>query len=139
MKKLILLVIVLAIGIYVAYPYLTQMGVDMDAIPGITELMDKMTAANEKITVTEEGAKNLYMKAQEVKEFLDMASWKAIDTPADPGEAKFSLNLGENYDIALYDQVASVTDAEGKTQFYSIGAEAWAKIQEYIADKVATN
>lgn len=134
MKKLILVVIVLAIIIYFGYPYLAQLGHPEAAIPGLSEWLEQ---ANDKIHVTVDGAQNLYVQAQKVKELIDIASWKEIEAPTEGTEAPlFTLDLGENT-LTLYDGFAGIEDEDGGTKYYSMDPDTFEKFKAYIQENIS--
>lgn len=130
MKKLIAAAVVLAVVIYFGYPYLEALGHPEEAVPGLSEMLE---AANEKINITVDGAKNLYVQGQKIKELIDIASWKEIDPPEEAGEPIIRFGLGDK-EISVFNGYAGIQSGDGETAYYSMDPDAFEKIKDFITE-----
>lgn len=137
MKKLIVLAILLAVIIYFGYPYLEQLGHPEEAIPGFSEWLEN---ANEKIHVTVDGAKNLYVQGQKIKELIDIASWDEIEKPQEGTEKSIlSMTVGEGYTLTIFNGFAGVQGKDGEMKYYQMDPDTFRNIKDFIQENYQNN
>lgn len=129
MKKLIVGAVLVAVLIYFGYPYLERLGHPEEAVPGLSEMLE---AANEKINITVDGAKDLYVQGQKIRELIDIASWKQTDPPEDAGVPIVEFSLGEKK-ISVYNGCAGVEEG-GKVTYYSMDPDTFGNIKAFLAE-----
>ncbi len=130
MKKVIVAVVLLAVIIYFGYPCLERLGHPEEAVPGLSEMLE---AANEKINITVDGAKNLYVQGQKIRELMDIASWKKMNPPAEAEDPIIQFGLGDK-EIFIFNGYAGVKSGGEEITYYSMDPDTFGNIKEFLAE-----